>query len=242
MKSEHNRCAYKAEKLRHKDVIVITEGMVHFYLLLGKTKNLLIDTGLGTSNLKKYVLEICNTPIVVANTHGHYDHVSADGQFEKIYANRKDWKRIQQNANVDETNLVALNSGDVFDLGNRQIEVTEVPGHTPGSLLFFDKKFKCLFCGDYVSDKTVFVDFEDSSLEEYINSMKIILSKKSEVDTLLGCHGQVLQEFKQAEYLKECAELALKREIHPSIECAYDGTNRTKYSFKTASIYGPKDI
>ena len=41
-----------------------------------------------------------------------------------------------------------LEDGQVIDLGGRQIEVMHTPGHTPGSVTFFDKEKHYGFSGD----------------------------------------------------------------------------------------------
>lgn len=37
--------------------------------------------------------------------------------------------------------------GDVIDLGNRPLEIIELPGHTPGSIGILDVKTRALFAG-----------------------------------------------------------------------------------------------
>ena len=54
------------------------------YLVLGKDKGILVDTGTGIGNLKKLVLELTDLPISVVNTHTHWDHIGANSQFDKI--------------------------------------------------------------------------------------------------------------------------------------------------------------
>ena len=48
----------------------------HSYLLLGSDKALLIDTGLGISNIKEIVDEITNLLIIVATTYIHWNGIS----------------------------------------------------------------------------------------------------------------------------------------------------------------------
>ena len=56
----------------------------HSYLLLGRDQALLIDTGLGISNIKQIVDEITNLPILVATTHIHWDHIGGHKYFDNI--------------------------------------------------------------------------------------------------------------------------------------------------------------
>ena len=44
--------------------------------------------------------------------------------------------------------LTAVHDGDIFDLGNRKVEVIEVPGHSPGGICLLDETSGILFSGD----------------------------------------------------------------------------------------------
>ncbi|MDT8718168.1 MBL fold metallo-hydrolase [Clostridium sp. 19966] len=73
---------------------------VIIYLVIGKEKAALIDTGLGTDNLKALVSTITNLPILVLHTHGHGDHIGADALFTEIYLNNKEDIFSQKDENL----------------------------------------------------------------------------------------------------------------------------------------------
>ena len=51
--------------------------------------------------------------------------------------------------NFTEKDVIDIKDGDVIDLGGGvKIEVAEVEGHTPGSVVFIDRAHKCMFTGD----------------------------------------------------------------------------------------------
>ena len=56
----------------------------HSYLLLGTEKALLIDTGLGISNIKKEIDSLTKLPIIVATTHIHWNHLGGHKYFNNI--------------------------------------------------------------------------------------------------------------------------------------------------------------
>ena len=56
------------------------------YLILGKQKALLFDTGMGISDIRKVTREITPLPIIVLNSHTHDDHVGGNWQFDTIYS------------------------------------------------------------------------------------------------------------------------------------------------------------
>ena len=55
------------------------------YLILGQKESLLFDTGLGIGDIKKLVRELTELPIMVVNSHTHYDHIGGNYQFDSIY-------------------------------------------------------------------------------------------------------------------------------------------------------------
>ena len=63
--------------------------------------------------------------------------------------------------------LLPLDDVHEFELGNRRIIWLPLPGHTPGSVMFYDEKYNVLFDGDAAS-ATLWLHLEESlSLSEY---------------------------------------------------------------------------
>ncbi|MEN6485610.1 MAG: MBL fold metallo-hydrolase, partial [Syntrophobacteraceae bacterium] len=56
------------------------------YLLLGKDRALLVDTGNGIANLRAQVRELTGLPVLLVNTHHHIDHVGSNYLFDEIAA------------------------------------------------------------------------------------------------------------------------------------------------------------
>ena len=65
-------------------------GMVYGFLLTGKDRAILIDTGFGTCDYKKIVSKLTVLPTDVINTHGHLDHVSQNWAFDRVYIHKDD--------------------------------------------------------------------------------------------------------------------------------------------------------
>ena len=70
------------------DTFVISEYKhweeTHCYLLCGTKKALLIDTGLGISNIKEVVDSLTDSPVTVVTTHVHWDHIGGHRYFNHI--------------------------------------------------------------------------------------------------------------------------------------------------------------
>jgi len=53
----------------------------HCYLLLGTESAILIDTGLGISNIRNIVDHLTSLPVMVVTTHVHWDHIGGHKYF-----------------------------------------------------------------------------------------------------------------------------------------------------------------
>lgn len=91
---------YKVNKITDslysiKEDITDNKFPILIYLIIGTEKAALIDTGLGTDNLKEIVESITKLPKIVLHTHAHGDHVGADALFSKIYLNSREYNLIR---------------------------------------------------------------------------------------------------------------------------------------------------
>ena len=68
------------------------------YLILGTERAILFDTGMGIGNIRTEVQRLTDLPVVVINSHSHYDHVGDNHRFAQIWAFDDDDKvaRIEQ--------------------------------------------------------------------------------------------------------------------------------------------------
>ena len=55
------------------------------YLIAGKERALLVDTGWGSGDLPAHIATLTTLPLLVVNTHGHRDHTSGNGQFAEVH-------------------------------------------------------------------------------------------------------------------------------------------------------------
>ena len=130
-------------------------GSCHF-LEVGNTKGL-IDCGMEQGN---NIYQNAELPVgyheidYVLLTHAHIDHLLSGDVFEKYYMSKKDVPLLPRlndgtGKNFTEKDVIDIKDGDVIDLGGGvKIEVAEVEGHTPGSVVFIDRAHKCMFTGD----------------------------------------------------------------------------------------------
>lgn len=65
-----------------------------------------------------------------------------------------------------------IKEGDLIDLGGRTLEIVEIPGHTPGSILLLDKADKICYAGDSMIENLWLFLEESLKPEEYLASLK----------------------------------------------------------------------
>ncbi|MCD7782231.1 MAG: MBL fold metallo-hydrolase [Methanosphaera sp.] len=178
------------------------------YLILDDQRNILIDPGLYQKYdlLKETLSEIGIKPSdidVILNTHEHADHIGANKYFQDhctIMTHRYAATKI---INADDEVLhcrghgiapegyhvhLWLESNNVIELDNWFIRTIYTPGHTSGSVCFYEPRKRILFSGDTVFAKGTISDISDSgSYGEYVNSLSILNTYK--IDLILPGHG-----------------------------------------------------
>lgn len=118
------------------------------YILEGEDRALLIDAGVYMPTLDKVAAQLTGKPVTLALTHGHGDHVGSARLFPEVWLHAADTALLRSNLPDYQGEIKLLSDGDIIDLGGRQIEVLHTPGHTFGSITFFDKTNHYGFSGD----------------------------------------------------------------------------------------------
>ena len=109
------------------------------YIIEGRDRAILLDAGTKIDDLDKIVASITSKPVTLVATHVHPDHTgSAINYFPEIWINAADTVNVKEMMGDYKGEIKYLEDGQVFDLGDRQIEVIFTPGHTPGSASFFE--------------------------------------------------------------------------------------------------------
>lgn len=191
------------------------------FLMLGTEKALLIDTGMGFGNIKDTVDAITDLPVIVVNTHSHYDHVSNNHHFNTIYGRELAYTKKNSSGHPKSTWNNALQpsavngplpngfsfagyqskpfeidhylkDGEIIELGNRPIEVIFTPGHTPDSMLFFDRAAGLLATGDTFYPSTLWAHRADANFADYLASAKRMADMEKDVKYILPGHGQIV--------------------------------------------------
>jgi hydroxyacylglutathione hydrolase len=223
---------YKIEEIASNTYRIDESGISNCYLLIGSEQALLIDACWGIGNLKRCITKITNQPIIVAVTHRHPDHTNGTRQFGDYYAHIDDntWFNrflehiflyrlalkhfgIKGNINqkLERGKILTMEDGDIFHLGNRDIEVKLIPGHTAGSVMFIDHSRKLLFTGDNINSHLWMHMPGAVSLEEWLEGTKLVLSYLEKNYTAYVGHGEGLQTKHQVEAIYVYAQEIIEK-------------------------------
>ena len=119
------------------------------YLVEGNDRAVLIDAGAWMPHLDKAVAALTDKPVSVLLTHGHGDHVGGVTCFREAWIHPDDMGLLGNPSEQGfDGEIKFLSDGQVIDLGGRQLEVLHTPGHTSGSVTFFDREHHYGFSGD----------------------------------------------------------------------------------------------
>ena len=172
------------------------------YLLIGREKALLLDTGATTDSdafpLYETVLGLVDEyrkahalppiEILVAHSHGHSDHTAGDVQFED-----------KPNVTIVEPRRKAIiaffgltdwpNNSQRLELGDRELEIIPVPGHHPQSIAIYDEKTGWMLTGDSLYPGRLHV----GDWREFTASIRRLadFARTREVTAILGGHVEM---------------------------------------------------
>jgi glyoxylase-like metal-dependent hydrolase (beta-lactamase superfamily II) len=170
------------------------------FLLFGATRAVLLDTGATASPeffpLRRTVDEIIDRwlaahphpddyGLLVLHTHGHGDHIAADGQFAgrpdtTVVGAARDaaWPYFGFAAEPETVTEV--------DLGGRVIDCLGTPGHHEAAVTYYDRHSGILFTGDTVYPGRLYVN-DWAAFTHSIDRLAGWCASRP-VTHLLGCH------------------------------------------------------
>lgn len=167
------------------------------YLLFGRDRAILIDTGAGGLAIRPVVDRLItewrarhgNRPIrlIVAHSHGHGDHHAGDAEFR----GRPD------------TDVIGLKATDVaaffgiadwpngigrYDLGHRTIAIVPTPGHEPAHIMIYDARTRLLFSGDMLYPGRLYVPADRIAVLRASTERLAAFAGTHPIRALLGAH------------------------------------------------------
>ena len=189
---------YWAVQRIDEDTIAIGEPRYYqvnyAYLILGRQRALLFDSGTATRDIRPIVAALTQLPVTVLASHLHFDHLAGIAAFPSVAMvdlpeTRADVaegvftpRRYEYLGMVDHLRPPSVRVTEwiapdgVIDLGGRQLTLLHTPGHTPNSVSLFDAARRQLFAGDFIYPTTLYAFLPGASLSAYRATTRRLLS------------------------------------------------------------------
>jgi glyoxylase-like metal-dependent hydrolase (beta-lactamase superfamily II) len=188
------------------------------YLIVGSDKALLFDTGNGMGDIKAVVDQLTQKPVMVLNSHSHIDHIGGNYQFDNILSVATDFTLGNSRGEKSEmvateaspqalckalpagvtrenhqirpfTIQKRVEEGDVIDLGNRQLKVLHITGHTDDAIALHDEDSGFLWTGDSFYEGPIWLYAPETDLAAYRNSIARLAKLAPNLTALFPAHN-----------------------------------------------------
>jgi glyoxylase-like metal-dependent hydrolase (beta-lactamase superfamily II) len=188
------------------------------YLIEGRNKAVLLDTGMGFGDIKKVIEQLTRLKVSVVNSHTHFDHVGGNHQFDEIAVFNDDFEieNLERGYAIEELKgelskehlyrplpkgfdpktyrilpskpTHLLKHEELIDLGDRKLKVLHTPGHSPGSICLLDTKSRELFTGDTFYLSSLLANLPESDFLAYSRTADYLASLAPSISVLRPSH------------------------------------------------------
>lgn len=227
---------FKSEVYSNSIIRIVGLDGTACYLVSGKDKTCLIDTGMGCGSLKNYIENELNKKVdLVILTHGHLDHCGGVAEFidVPIYLNQNDkqladcfnlvesryeiFKKqgidiCNMQPNIDFSITKDLKDKDEFELGGITLKAVYTPGHTKGMTMILIKEERTILFGDGCGVGVLMFTPDSTSVEEYKDVLINLKNNyENSYDKIIRNHGTYQSEKDLLDNVIECCELIMER-------------------------------
>ncbi|MDD5044771.1 MAG: MBL fold metallo-hydrolase [Candidatus Omnitrophica bacterium] len=186
--------------------IVVGPIQANCYILADELTRcaVIIDPGADVKKINAVLEELNLKPEIVINTHGHFDHIGADGEFGvPVYIHKKDASCLSDsNKNfsawmghplkVKAQEIKFLEDNEDISVGEISLQVLHTPGHTPGgiSLALKGHEPKVIFTGDTLFRGSIGrTDMPEASEKVLLDSIRNKILKFTDDTIIYPGHG-----------------------------------------------------
>lgn len=99
---------------------------VYMYLLIGDEKAMLIDTAYGFTDVPNAIKNITDLPLIVANTHAHFDHVHGNHMYPEVYVSKKDEQLFQLHTDYEYCKELCIQVAKANNIPSELLESSEL--------------------------------------------------------------------------------------------------------------------
>lgn len=188
---------------------------VKSFLVVGSERAALLDTGMGVGDIRAVVASLTSLPVVVINSHAHWDHIGGNALFDETWIHEAEagglvngvpneilrpWfdpdrlrGPLPAGATAESISYPptpatgTLEGGEEIDLGDRSLEIIHCPGHSPGGVALWDEHNRVLFTTDVAYPCTLLVH-EREDLPEYLKSFERLVALDPTPTAVFGSH------------------------------------------------------
>lgn len=192
--------------------LIVGQMRSNCYLVKDKksSETLIIDPGDDGEYIVEQLTRLTCVPKLIIATHGHFDHIMAvltisltfQIPFRLNYKDQFLVDKMRENARY----FLGIDPGpppligqdlpdkDQLQLGDINFTVIETPGHTPGSVCLYDKRYNILLCGDLIFAKGGVgrTDFSYSDQNDFNRSLLKIFNLDDKTEVYPG-HGSTFK-------------------------------------------------
>lgn len=168
----------------------IEDNGVRFFLLTGTETALLIDSGMQVDHARDIAEGLTKLPISLLNTHADRDHIGSNQQFDTFYMNPAEEPLYRRSGKPG--TIIPVREGDTINLGDRELKIIELTGHTPGSIAVLDLKNRVLISGDPIQeDGKIFMFGDHRNMNDYIQSLEHLEGYMDQFDAIWPSHANI---------------------------------------------------
>ena len=194
------------------------------YLIVGDDRAVMFDTGNGIGDMRAIVDSLTDLPVVVVNSHAHFDHVGGNHQFDTIVSIDTAYGREHANglANEDvsievspealcrelpgettqDTHVIRpyadkvtwVEDGHTIDIGDHELEIRHMPGHSPGSVVLLDRERGYLWSGDTYYPGPIWLFFPGTDFAAYRKTIRHLAELAPDFKHVFPAHNVLVDE------------------------------------------------
>jgi hydroxyacylglutathione hydrolase len=182
------------------------------YVLFDETKEcVIIDPGCYDEPERRQLSEFISKnglkPVRLLNTHCHLDHIFGNGFVSNTYRLKPEFHKkdlLVFEAFAMTCNLYGLNcdpsppaehyldEGDIVKFGESALEIVFTPGHSPGSISYYNKEQKFIIGGDVLFYGSIGrTDLPGGNMQTLLESIKTKLFPLGDDFKVYSGHGPV---------------------------------------------------
>ena len=158
MERQNTMAEFRMVRIAPHAYSVLDEGEASFYIVEGTHTAAVIDTGITPGEkIMPVIRRVTEKPLILVLTHAHIDHMHHMDEFDTVYMCHDELtmpeaylKEMMAGKDLKLEETIDIRTGSVIDLGGETLEICQVPGHTPGSVVIYAGAQDLLFTGDAI--------------------------------------------------------------------------------------------